>query len=97
MVTGTGLAPVSAGQVPGVGGAVVTGEPRHARETLALARRSLAHTLLTGGTLAPLRTQEVTGALWRGGGRSRGEEQGGGAGGRSRGKEQGGGAGRKGG
>jgi len=57
------LAAPPAGQVPVVGGAVVTRQPDDVGQTLALAGRPLAHAVLPLHALAPVRAQEVTGAL----------------------------------
>lgn len=65
-VTAAGFAAPPAGQIPVVGGTVVTPQTDDIRQTLALPRGALAHTLITLHTLATLRAQEVTRALWEG-------------------------------
>lgn len=58
-----GLTATPTGQVPVVGGAVVTHQTRDVLPTLALPSGALAHAVLTVHTLAALRAQEVTRAL----------------------------------
>lgn len=62
-VTAAGLTASPAGQVPVVGGAVVTWQADDVGLTLALAGRPLTHTVLSLHALAAVGPQEVTRAL----------------------------------
>lgn len=63
-ITATGFTALPAGQIPVVGGTVVTCQTYDIWLTLALPCDSLAHTFLTIHTLAAISTQKVTCAFW---------------------------------
>lgn len=62
-VTVAGGAPLSARQVPKVGAAAVTALSFDIRQTLTLAAAFAAQTLVSGGALTAIGSQEVTDAL----------------------------------